>query len=244
MELRKKNLELKKIGLISSFLAIAVYIVGTTAAMLAYPDYSFMNQFLSELGVRINFYSSEGWTMIKAPYPEIFNVTLILNGVLFIPFFSSTYFILKPKRIISKITQIVVSVSGLVTGGFLICAGIFDAGTFIDQHVTAALGLYYCLIITSLLWGLGVLTLNKDNIYKKSKLWIIDPIASLIGISIGVINTGLFNLDEVFIGKLSMAFYQKMLGYVFILLFGYVAIRLFLILRKDMYISKIIGEEI
>jgi len=240
MELRKKNLELKKIGLISSYLAIVVYVVGTTAAMLAYPDYSFMNQFLSELGVRINFYSSEGWTMIKAPYPEIFNVTLILNGVLFIPFFSCTYFILKPKRIISKITQIVVSVSGLVTGVFLICTGIFDAGMFIDPHVTSALGLYYCLIIASLLWGLGVLSLSRENVYKKSKLWIIDPIASLIGILIGVINTGLFNLDEVFIGKLTMAFYQKMLGYVFIILFGYVTVRLHLILRKEKSDAEIV----
>ena len=80
MELRLKNFDIRKVGLISSFLAIAVYIIGTTAAMLAYPDYSFMNQFLSELGVRINYYSSEGWTMIKAPYPEIFNVTLILSA--------------------------------------------------------------------------------------------------------------------------------------------------------------------
>ena len=108
-----------------------------------------------------------------------------------------------------------------------------DAGMFIDQHVISALGLYYCLIITSLLWGIGVLLLNRDNSYKKTKLWIIDPIASLIGILIGVINTGLFNLDEVFVGRLSMAFYQKMLGYVFVLLFGYVSVRLLLILNKE-----------
>ena len=171
--------------------------------------------------------------MIKASYPEIFNVTLILNGVLFLPFFFSTYFILKPKTILSKLSQIIVSLSGLVTGGFLICVGIFDAGMFIDQHVISALGLYYCLIITSLLWGIGVLLLNRDNSYKKTKLWIIDPIASLIGILIGVINTGLFNLDEVFVGRLSMAFYQKMLGYVFVLLFGYVSVRLLLILNKE-----------
>ena len=233
MELSLRNFDIRKVGLISSFLAIVVYIIGTTAAMLAYPDYSFMNQFLSELGVRINYYSSEGWTMIKAPYPEIFNVTLILNGILFIPFFFSTFFILKPSTILSKFSQVIVSLSGLVTGGFLICVGIFDAGIFIDQHVTSALGLYYCLIVTSLLWGIGVLLLNRGNVYKKTKLWIIDPIASLIGILIGVINTGLFNLDEIFIGKLSMAFYQKMLGYVFILLFGYVSVRLLLILNKE-----------
>ncbi len=239
MELRKKSYEIKIAGLISSFLAIFAYLIGTTVAMLTYPDYSFMNQFLSDLGVRIDFASSEGWSIIKAPYPEIFNVSLILTGVFFIPFFISTYFILKPKKILRKIIQIIVSLSGVVSGGFLICVGIFDAGTFIDQHIISALGVYYCLIISCLLWGIGVLSLSKENYYKKTKLWIVDPIASFVGILIGVINTGLFNLDEVFVGRLSMAFYQKMLAYVFILLFGYVTVRLFLIIRTERSIGKI-----
>ncbi len=43
MELRKKSYEIKTAGLISSFLAIFAYLLGTTVAMLTYPDYSFMN---------------------------------------------------------------------------------------------------------------------------------------------------------------------------------------------------------
>ena len=123
--------------------------------------------------------------------------------------------------------------SGLTTSFFIIGVGIFDAGMFLDPHVVSALGLYYCMIITSLLWGIGVLSLDKSSPYKQSKFWLVDPFASAIAMLIGIINTGLFNLHEFFVQTLTMAFYQKMLGYIFIVVFWYVAFRLFFIIRNQ-----------
>ena len=232
MRRERKPMDLRKLSLISAFLAIAVFIIGTTISMLVYPNYSFMEQFLSELGTRVSISFESGGSLTKAPYPEIFNVSLIITGVFLLPFFPSMFLILKPRGFVRKSIQFLIMLSGLTTCFFIIGVGIFDAGMFIDPHVVSALGLYYCMIITSLLWGIGVISLEKDSPYKQSKLWLIDPFASLIAMLIGIINTGLFNFHEFFVQTLSMAFYQKMLGYVFILVFGYVAVRLFFIIRN------------
>jgi hypothetical membrane protein len=223
---------IQKLGVFSAFIAIAVFLIGTTIAMLVYPNYSFMEQFLSELGTRISVTFESGGSLVKAPYPEIFNVSLIVTGLFLLPFFPFIYVILKPKGLIRKIVQFIVMLSGLTTSLFLIGVGIFDAGMFLGPHIVSALGLYYCTIITSLLWGIGILSLEKESPYKKSKLWIIDPLASLIAMLVGIINTGLFNIHEFFVQTLTMAFYQKLLGYVFAIVFGFVSVRLFFILRS------------
>jgi hypothetical membrane protein len=231
---KEKMLEgIQKLGVYSAFVAIAFFLIGTTIAMLVYPDYSFMEQFLSELGTRVSVTFESGGSLVKAPHPEVFNVSLIITGLFLLPFFPSIFVLLKPKGKIRKIVQFIVMLSGLTTSLFLIGVGIFDAGMFLDSHIVSALGLYYCTIITSLMWGIGVLSLEKESPYKQSKIWLIDPIASLIAMLIGIINTGLFNLNEFFVQTLSMAFYQKMLGYIFILVFGYVAVRLLFIFRNQ-----------
>ncbi|MFW9851902.1 MAG: DUF998 domain-containing protein [Candidatus Thorarchaeota archaeon] len=222
-----------KICIISAFIAIVIFIVGTTIAMIVYPDYSFLEQFFSELGVREDIAFPEGGSLTKVEYPEIFNVSLIVAGIFLLPFFPALMIAIEPKGKISKILTSLTALSGLTGFGFLVCVGIFDAGKFIDQHIVAALGLYYSIIITCLLWGVSVLFLNKDSPYKKSKLWIIDPFASAVGVLIGIINTGFLGIHEWFIGKLTMAFYQKTLAYVFIVFFGFVAIRIIFIIKKD-----------
>ncbi|NPD90155.1 MAG: DUF998 domain-containing protein [Asgard group archaeon] len=232
MEKEQMLINLQKISIISAFAAIVIFAVGTTIAMLVYPDYSFMEQFLSELGVRVTAFFSSGETLIRAPHPEIFNISLIFAGVFLLLFFPSIYSILKPKGYFRKSIQFLIMLSGLTTSCFIICVGIFDAGMFLEPHVISALGLYYCMIITSLLWGIGVISLEKESPYKQSKIWLIDPIASVLAMLIGMINTGLFNLHEFFVQKLTMAFYQKMLAYVFIIVFGYVAIRLLFIIKS------------
>ncbi|MHA2255862.1 MAG: hypothetical protein ACXAAM_07310, partial [Candidatus Heimdallarchaeaceae archaeon] len=88
MKRERKQIDLKKLSLISAFLAMAVFIIGTTISMLVYPNYSFMEQFLSELGTRVSI-SFEGGELTKALYPEIFNVSLIITGVFLLPFFPS-----------------------------------------------------------------------------------------------------------------------------------------------------------
>jgi len=227
MENKGRLITLQKIGIISSFIAFSVFVLGTTIAMIIYPDYSFLNQFLSELGIRINVTFSDGGSMVKAPFPEVFNISLIITGILIIPFFPVTYFILKPKGTIRKIIQLITGLSGVVTGIFISGVGIFDAGMFIEEHVVAAIGLYYCMIITILLWVISILFLNRDSPYKLSKWWIVDPVASVICMLVAAINLGLFGLNEIFVGRLTLAFYQKSLAYLFILFFGFVAIRLY-----------------
>ncbi len=201
--------------------------------MLVYPDYSFLEQFFSELGVREYITFPEGGSLERVQYPEIFNISLMLSGIFLLPFFPALIIAIEPKGKINKILTSLAALSGSTGSMFLVCVGIFDAGKFIDPHVVAALGLYYAIVITCLLWGVSVLFLNKDSPYKKSKLWFIDPFASAVGILIGIINTGFLGIHEWFVGILPMAFYQKSLAYVFILFFGYVAIRVMFILNRE-----------
>ena len=146
---------------------------------------------------------------------------------------------IEPKGKINKILTSLTALSGLTGSIFLACVGIFDAGKFIDQHIVAALGLYYTIVVTCLLWGVSVLFLNKDSQYKKSKLWIVDFFASAVGLLIGIINTGFLGIHEWFVGTLTMAFYQKTLAYVFIVFFGYVAIRVIFILNGEKKVEEI-----
>lgn len=229
-----------KICSISAFIAITIFIVGTTIAMLVYPDYSFLEQFFSELGVREDITFPEGGSLERARYPEIFNASLILAGIFLLPFFPALMIVIEPIGKINKVLTSLTALSGLTGSIFLVCVGIFDAGKFIDQHIVAALDLYYTIVSTCLLWGVSVLSLNKVSPYKNSKLWIIDPFASALGILIGIINTGFLGINEWFVGILTMAFYQKILAYVFIVFFGYVAIRIMFILNRENKVEEII----
>ncbi len=220
-----------KLGLISGFSAAFFFLVGTTVAMLLYPDYSFFTQFISELGVRQDVLVQGEW-LYKALYPEALNITLILTGIAFLPLFPSLYFFFNPQELWRKILVILMAIGGIVCGVFLSLVGVFDAGLFLKQHVTVALGAYFSITLIFLLWGLVVVTLEKESIYKKSLLWIVDPIICLLGIFVGIVNTGLFDLIYYVGGIESLAFYQKSLAYIFVILFTYVGIRMILLLTK------------
>jgi len=221
-----------KVGLISGYSAAFVFLVGTTIAMLIYPGYSFFYDFISELGVRQDIWI-EGKLLAEALYPEALNITLIITGLLFFPFFPSLYFFLDPKQLWRKLLIFIVSLSGLVGGIFLSLVGVFDVGLFFGPHVTVALGTYFSITAVFLLWGIIVITLEKDSLYKNSKLWIVDPLICLLGIFVGVVNTGLFGLINYVGGIESLAFYQKSLSYIFVLLFCYVGVRMIIILKKN-----------
>ena len=236
MKINKEKLVL--FSIYSAFLAVVVFLIGTTTAMLYYPDYSFLNQFISELGIR-----AETGSLQAALYPEIFYVTAMLTAILLLPLFPAMYFILELKGIIRRILQIIISLSGIAAAVFLFLVGVFDAGLFLEPHVFVALGLYYCIIIICLLWGVAILALNKDSPYKRSKLWIVDPIVSVTGIIVGMINAGLFGLNDIFTSFLPMAFYQKLLAYIFMVFFGYVAIRMTIILKKTKNIELLDLDE-
>jgi len=227
--------DLKLYGLITAFVAITIFVIGTSIAMIAYPSYSFSNDFFSELGIRGN--PSQGCpcgisSLSVAEYPEIFNVTVILAGIFLLPFFPILFLILDPKGIYRQLIPILVVTSGISTSFFLSFVGVFDAGYFYNEHTFATYGLYYSIIVTCLAWGLAVLFLSKDSPYKQSKLWIIDPLISLAGIFIGVINTNLFGVSDIFTQFLPITLYQKLLAYLFMMFFGFVAIR-FIMIQKS-----------
>ena len=228
----KSKITFIKIGLISGFIAVLIFLIGTTIAMVTYPGYSFFNQFISELGVRQDVWI-QGELLVKAPHPEILNITLILTGIFLIPFFPTLYLILNPKQIWRKILIFSMSLGGLVCGVFLGLVGVFDAGLFLDSHIIVALGAYFTMTLMYFLWGLVVISLNKDSIYKQSKIWILDPIICVIGILVGIINTGLFDIYKYFVGIITLAFYQKLLAYIFVILFTFVGIKMILLLRKN-----------
>jgi len=221
-----------KLGLISGYAAAFVFLVGTTVAMLIYPGYSFFNQFISELGVRQDIFIEGNW-LVRALYPEALNVTLITTGLLFFPFFPSLYFLLEPKQLWRKMLILFISLGGLVGGAFLSLVGVFDVGMFLVPHVVVALGCYIALTVVYVLWGILVVTLEKESLYKRSRLWIIDPIVCLLGLFIGVVNTGLFNLIHYVGGIESLAFYQKSLAYLFVILFCYVGVRMIILVKKN-----------
>jgi hypothetical membrane protein len=232
MEVNKDKLV--SYGAYSAFVAVIIFLVGTTLAMLFYPEYDFMNQMLSELGIRVAVFFPQVGEVNAAPFPEIFNVTLMLTSICLLPFLPVSYFMLKPKRTIRKTLQIIISLGGVAVATLLFLVGVFDVGTFSILHIGVALCLYFCFIGIWLLWGIAILALNKDSPYKQSKLWIVDPIVSFMGIFVGVINAGLFGLYEVFTVFLPYAFYQKLLVYLFLGFFGYVAIRFVLIQKTGM----------
>ena len=231
MLFNKNKLFWIKIGLFSGFTAAFIFLLGTTIAILLYPDYSFFTQFISELGVRKDIFIQGTW-LYRAPHPEALNITLILTGIFFLPLFPSLYFFFNPKENWRKILFILISLGGIVAGIFLSLVGVFDAGLFLDQHVIVALGSYFSSTAILFLWGLVIITLEKHSPYKSSFLWIIDPIICLLGVFVGIVNTGLFDLIQYVGGIDSLAFYQKSLAYLFVILFSYVGIRMIIILKK------------
>lgn len=233
MLLRKPRIFWIKFGLISGYIAAAVFLIGTTIAVFLYPNYDFLRQMISELGIRQDVWiqTSSEW-LVEAAHPEALNVTLIITGMLFYPFFPSLYFFFNPRKLWRKILTILISIGGIVGGTFLSLVGVFDAGMFLYPHVVVAMGCYFAITVVYLLWGIMVITLDQESPYKKSKLWVVDPILCLLGLFIGIVNTGLFDLINYVGGWKTLAFYQKSLAYLFVILFLFVGIRITHMVRK------------
>ncbi len=221
----------KTIMIIAS-VAISVFVIGSTTAMIMEHRYKFDKQFLSELGIR-HTTTGEGAKLTSALFPEVFNITLIITGILISPFFIGVYKTLKPEKTIQKIFFIGTSVMGTFTGITLALVGVFDLGYFYYAHMTVA-GLFSIgAISTGLLWGIGVLTLKKDSPYKQSKVWIIDPIISLLILGVGLIYSTFGQAYPEIFGFISIPLYQKLFVYVIFVLMIVIIIRFFSLLKKE-----------
>ena len=185
---------------------------------------------MSSSGQRVT-YTREGITYYPAPFPEVFNVTLIITGILWLPFFATAFAMLKDNGK-STFLLALTAITGTLSGPFLIGVGIYDVGTYFDNHVFFAKNLYLSIAVTSILWALSIISLNKDSEYKKSK-WQIDIVISLIISALMVINYFGKQPPVYPLSKIPIPTYQKTVAYLYIGYFAVVVRRLWKIYNSS-----------
>lgn len=222
-----------KTALILAFIAIIVFIVGSTVAMVIGARYDFYEQFFSELGVRVNFKPYKGYKVRKAPFPEIFNSTIIITGLLLSPLFPSLYKKINPERKKEKIILKLTIFSGIITCISLALVGVFDFGSFFYAHLAVAGTFYFSAMFTCLFWSIFLLVSDERFTYKNSFLWLFDPIVSLFAITVGSITSGLVDLFPDFFDFVEPAIYQKVFVYTIFFLICLICVRFSILLIKE-----------
>ncbi len=106
-----KYLIKKRTYLILTYLGVVTFFIGSTFAMLIKPGYSFTNQWLSDLGT--------------GQYALLFNITLIITGILTSLFYPLTFYLLRQNGY-SKIKSTIGMVLGVTSFIFLIMVGVFS----------------------------------------------------------------------------------------------------------------------
>jgi len=201
--------------------------------MILERHFRFDKQYLSELGVRYTPSEGTGSSLKTAIFPEIFNITLIITGMLVSPFFIGVYVTLKPEKKLQKAFFISTAVTGVFSGIALSLIGVFDLGYFYYPHMTVT-GMFYAgAMFTSFLWGVGVFTLDKESPYKQSKFWIAEPIMSFVVIFIGIINSTLAQDFPQIFGFIRMALWQKLFVYSVFILISIIIFRFIRIVKKE-----------
>ncbi len=221
---------------VSILLAGIIFLVGTILAIITYETpngkYQFLDQFFSELGVRKTYVEtfSDGSTELRyaPPYPDIFNFTLMLTGVLLIPFFSFSFRQMRNASMNSTRLLWVAIVTGILCGPMLFGAGFFDL-SFDSQAVWQEHGfwvafLYIFITVASIAWFF-MLMLAKDLPYKTSKLIWLDyillfilAVLALINLADGMSLVKVVNIPVV--NTLPVEAYQKFIAYIFFIYFG------------------------
>lgn len=199
-----------KIITFSTISGIMIYLLGTTISMLLYPNYSFFSQYFSDLGI--------------GRFGIVFNLTVILTGILIYPFFPLSYFLLKPSKE-AKIMLLISSFTGIIASLFLIFVGIYDKSeNSLRAHQFVTLGFFISMTLTIFFWALGNYFIeranskitNREN--KKSKKNQFDLISNMVVIIIPlffIIFTGTFD-----------PFLQKITVYTFLAYFGFAVVKL------------------
>ncbi|OLS23564.1 MAG: hypothetical protein HeimC2_25880 [Candidatus Heimdallarchaeota archaeon LC_2] len=94
-----------------TYIGLLTFLFGSTFAMLIKPDYSFTNQWLSDLGT--------------GKFGLLFNSTLVFTGIFMSMFYPLTFYLLRQKGY-SKIKSIIGMLLGISSFVFLIMIGIFS----------------------------------------------------------------------------------------------------------------------
>ncbi|MHA2249631.1 MAG: DUF998 domain-containing protein [Candidatus Kariarchaeaceae archaeon] len=150
-----------------------VYIIGSSISILIHPNYSFTSQYFSDLGVgRFGF---------------IFNLTLILTGLLLFPFFPLAYYLINPNNK-ARIMLIISATTGILSSIFLVFVGVFNKSEdSIRIHNFFATGFFLLMLVTTIFWVIGHYFLpEKDQQVKRSEA-IIKIIYSILIILIPLI---------------------------------------------------------
>lgn len=216
-----------------------VFIIGTLTSIYLYrtPNggYDFFHQFFSELGVRYDYTAildGGGTEHRYAPEnPEIFNFSLIVTGMLMMPFFLFSYRQMRNENRFSTLMLLISIVSGILAGPFLMGVGMFDLSHVgsnpWDEHGFWVAILYILLTLISITWLFMLLT-ARNLPYRTETKWIyMDYLFLLVLIVFTVINLvdGLdlyFVKDMPYFNVFPVETYQKLIAYIFFGYFGLV----------------------
>lgn len=207
------------------------FALGNIIAIILYPNYSFSGNSFSDLGIRQDTFFPETNAFVSAaPYPEIFNVTLYICGLLIIPFFIAAYSVLKDNNN-NNIFLLISGITGLSIGPLLIGVGVYDMAKDLDAHGDFATTLMMMIGFTSLFWALGVVFLGRESEYKQFRTWYLDPLfAFFIMFVTWVLVWGKPNV--ILLKNISFQVYQKMVALSFIPYYSIVGLRLLKIIKN------------
>jgi len=180
-------MELKSIQGVCGILAPAVAFTSIISSILLHPWFSFPHNALSDLGA------------VGTPYNAIFNLGLVITGVLSLIFMPGLRTLLHGA--VGKIGGVVLS-AGLLS---LILIGVFPEGTFPHWYVSVGFFVFSATGITLIgtdqaltraarPWGVLVLSLVALALVSVSLIWTIDGIKPAIPETIGAFVFSEFSL--------------------------------------------------
>lgn len=220
----------KMYSIYSLYIGIAVFLIGSTVAILTYPNYSMSGNYFSDAGLRIDTVSEDRGLVEAHPYPEIFNVTLYILSIFLLPFtiLISSFF---TKSEDSKYLFRLATIPGIFISIGLVGVGIWDWGNDLDTHGDAARLAMGSIGALFILWTLGVMTLPSDSAYKQFKSWKLDPFVTFLIIFFTY--TQVWGIPKIpLIEDVPSQVYQKLVPYTTIPYLSFVGYRLMKILNN------------
>ncbi len=234
-----------------------IFLLGTVMAIILYHTpkggYDFFNQFFSELGVRKDYLEvfPDGTSEIRyaPPYPDLFNFTLVLTGVLMIPFFAFSFRQMRNESTLSTGALWLAIIMGVLAGPMLIGVGLFDLSypvtAFWQEHGFWVANLYLLITGISILWFFMLLTAR--NLPYKTTRWIWVDYFLLFLLALFTIVNLLDGLKLVLVKNIPglnvfpVETYQKLIAYLF---FGYFGLVVGVRLTKTKYDNTPVYQEI
>jgi hypothetical membrane protein len=148
-------------SLILGLVAILFFIVSTFTIMFLVEDHDFIRDVISVTGH-------------DNPYAWLFNLTLIVSGILMIPGFPAIYLVMKKLDDSRPKLLLTITILGTLIGPFVSLAGVFNEGDHFIAHIVFAVGAYTFVIFAAFLWGIFIWKVDENHPYKSNKIWYLD----------------------------------------------------------------------